>query len=143
MPVHRWEGFLFSLFELLMQWKWSTNFRSLKLYTTVCMNFLIALSVLFGFYVSFPCSSKKRKCSTWVQNEILDLSLSLGEEIEPLWYTNTHTNTLTDKVMLADTHETVFLFLAISCRIWWREPHDSSQNTSLVFFFNSFSSHSF
>ncbi|XP_067251586.1 vacuolar protein sorting-associated protein 13A isoform X2 [Chanodichthys erythropterus] len=34
--------------------------------------------------LQFHQSTKKRKCSTWVQNEILDISLSLGEEIEPL-----------------------------------------------------------
>ncbi|ROI74411.1 Vacuolar protein sorting-associated protein 13A, partial [Anabarilius grahami] len=34
--------------------------------------------------LQFHQSVKKRKCSTWVQEEILDISLSLGEEIEPL-----------------------------------------------------------
>ncbi|XDV48401.1 hypothetical protein PO909_017816 [Leuciscus waleckii] len=34
--------------------------------------------------LQFHQSTKKRKCSTWVQNEILDISLSLGEETDSL-----------------------------------------------------------
>lgn len=104
MPVHRCKLFFFSYvfafsysFESIVnavKMKHKLSFTETLHYSLY--EFLIALSVLFGFYVSFPCSTKKRKCSTWVQNEILDISLSLGEEIEPLWYTNTHTNTLTD-----------------------------------------------
>lgn len=105
-----------------MQWKWNPSFRSLKCVWV----FVMALIVCFvWFYVSFPCSTKKRKCSTWVQNEILDISLSLGEETDSLWYTNTHINTHTDEVIRMK----LFLFLAILRRIWWRETHDSIQNT--------------